>query len=221
MQRFHDTPTQNAATTPVYDSETVREVLARAAQIEQQAQTDAPMTAEQIETLGRELGMSPESVRRALGEKTTTQYAPVQTRTATEPVATQARMKSALLPLFWLAFLCFPVANLTLVIDRNWQDVSLMSNYFVVVVALVVTAFFLFRLGWIIRQQRAALFAATYAPVVTFLTLLAPTMAEGRSMWHLAPFLGSLFTSVLAVFVCGFGMTVGAWWDKLPKDADR
>lgn len=56
MQRFREPTETTTPTANVYDAETVREVLARAAQIEEEKQTDAPMTAEQIETRGRELG---------------------------------------------------------------------------------------------------------------------------------------------------------------------
>lgn len=51
-----------------YDSGTVRRVLARASELEQQEVET--LSAPQIEALGRELGLSPDAVRRALGEVT-------------------------------------------------------------------------------------------------------------------------------------------------------
>lgn len=60
---------QMAATTETvrrYDADTVRQVLARASELEQEEQDR--LSAVQVEALGREIGLSPEAVRRALGE---------------------------------------------------------------------------------------------------------------------------------------------------------
>lgn len=67
MQRFRDK--EHSAGTPRYDSETVRRVLVRASDIEQQqAAENQSLTATQIETLGSEIGLSPVAIRQALGE---------------------------------------------------------------------------------------------------------------------------------------------------------
>lgn len=66
MQRFHDK--ERSTETPRYDSETVRQVLARASDIEQQQAETEALTAAQIETLGSEIGLSSVAVRQALGE---------------------------------------------------------------------------------------------------------------------------------------------------------
>lgn len=67
MQRFRESE-DTTQTTPCYDSQTVRQVLARASEIESQPESET-LTAEQVETLGRELGLSPDAIRRALHER--------------------------------------------------------------------------------------------------------------------------------------------------------
>lgn len=64
MQRFRDIENRTTNGAPLYDSESTRNVLARAAQIE----AESVLTTKQVEALGVELGLSPESVRQALGE---------------------------------------------------------------------------------------------------------------------------------------------------------
>lgn len=70
-QRFRENENTAGPASPLYDGETVRRVLGRAAEIESQAQqqqAEAPLTPAQVEALGVEVGLSPGAVRRALGE---------------------------------------------------------------------------------------------------------------------------------------------------------
>ena len=64
-----ETAPSPVAAAPRYDAESVREVLARASEIEAAQHEPDALTAEQVETLGAELGLSPAAVRRALGER--------------------------------------------------------------------------------------------------------------------------------------------------------
>lgn len=68
MQRFRDVENRTTDGAPLYDSESVRKVLAQAADIDAQAKTEVPLTAAQVEALGIELGLSSFAIQRALGE---------------------------------------------------------------------------------------------------------------------------------------------------------
>ena len=119
MKAFHE-PTESQTTTPVYNSETVRKVLLRASQIEEEAQvhpalvvqtaeprqpdiatteqnnrkaqTDPAMTLTQVEMLGQELGLSPNTVRRALSEQMGILTVSAATRRGRLPFITPADM---------------------------------------------------------------------------------------------------------------------------------
>ncbi len=64
-QQFRD---DTETTTPLYDAEAVRQVLARVSEVELQAEP-GDLTPKQVEALGAELGLSPQAVHRALGER--------------------------------------------------------------------------------------------------------------------------------------------------------
>jgi hypothetical protein len=112
QQQFRENESANN-TGSHYDSETVREVLIRAVEIEKQTEVEAPLTAAQVEALGTEIGLTPEAVRRALGElRPETRASAVRVDT----LPTVSQMASALLPgLIYGALLTTLVSVLTLI----------------------------------------------------------------------------------------------------------
>ena len=224
MQRFREPTETTTPTAPVYDSETVREVLSRAAQIEQERQEGDTMTAEQIETLGRELGLSPDAVRRSLGEKVGT-VAPVQATVATqtEPL-TRAQLIRGFAPLvvhlavsyFLLSFWAgLPQSRL----ESTAQNDLLIRASFLLPFLLLAWA------GWATKRVRLSIVGAIYLPLFSYLMLRVISEASGSKI---PP---EVMTSVLTTYLTTYTMQGAGtfalaafarkWWDNLPRNIAR
>ena len=206
MFRFKNTNARNTRTLPVYDSETMRDVLARAAQIETETQADAPMTAAQIETLGRELGLSSDAVRRSLGEKVGT-VAPVARHT------TRQETMKAVLPIGLLAYLGFPLLYVISALLRPLETSAV--DDFVAATAL----YGVVRPGWFLPTPRSIVLGAVFLPAMYMVTVLAFCAASGgAASWDLVEIILPML-AITGAFVAMIGGVFRGWWDKLPRNA--
>ncbi|MBC8139918.1 MAG: hypothetical protein H7Y38_00600, partial [Armatimonadetes bacterium] len=188
MQRFQEPTETTTPAAPVYDSETVREVLARAAQIEQEKQADAPLTAEQIETLGLELGLSPDAVRRSLGEKVGT-VAPVKTAitatTQTEPL-TRAQLVWGFAPMLIHIVASYLFLSFWVTLPQSrLENVSSIGNFLIIAFGTVPYLLSAYA-GWTTKRVRLSVIGAIYLPLFFYLVLNVMSAASGYNIaWNI------------------------------------
>lgn len=215
---------QETTQPPRYDSETVREVLARASEIETQAEPDL-LTASQVEALGSELGLSPEAVRRALGEKTGVGREVVTASRATRRQAlvplTQEKVKEAYLINLWFALACFPIMFGV----ARFMDKGTMPNEIAMVLCIgmgfVIPFYLALRSGFLTKRVGVA-------TVGGLLTVLLTSFVSFVALWtgtRDSPGNGVGQVILLMLFLGAVAGAVGAgarnWWDSLPRNSDR
>ena len=222
MQRFYEShPTTNDA--PLYDDEAVRRVLTRATEIEAETETKR-LTARQVETLGRDLGISPDAVRRALGESNgaNTEVAlPFQTqRLQGHRQLTQTVLKSAYLPNVWFALLQMPLSF----IQSRSVDTGAMSGETIVAYVLYVYLPVLFclavRSGFVVKRVGTGITGAWLAT----LTALALSCISGYIGAITPPSLESMLVTNIAFSLLGvlggaLGVGTRYLWDRVPRDS--
>ncbi|MBC8139364.1 MAG: hypothetical protein H8F28_26100, partial [Fibrella sp.] len=178
--RSEENLTSNAA--PRYDSEMVRQVLARASEIESQAETEL-LTADQVEALGSDLGLSSEAVRRALGERTDAgsdlgATSMTGRRRALVPL-TQEQVKAAYLPNLWFALICFPIIfGLAKFMYSNAMP-SGVGIVFGIGIGFVIPLYLAFRSGFLAKRVGVAtvggLLTVLIASCISLIALLSAT----------------------------------------------
>lgn len=222
MQRVYEShSTTNDA--PLYDNEAVRRVLTRATEIESQADQEL-LTARQVETLGGELGLSPDAVRRALGEAAganTDVALPFQTRRPqTQRQLTQKVLKTAYLPNFWFAMLQMPLSF----IQSRSVDTGAMSGETMVAYVLYVYLPVLFclavRSGFLVKRAGTGITGAWLAT----LTALALSCISGYIGAITPPSLKSMLVTNVAFSLLGvLGGTLGVGsrylWDRVSRSS--
>lgn len=231
MQRFRND--HNTEYSPaLYDEATVREVLARAAEIEVQSDSEL-LTARQIETLGNELGLSQEAVRRALGEKAGARDrgygAPGTYRQRALSPLTLEQMNDAYSLNFWYALMCFPIVfALTRLIQSGTMRIMQSSTQpngvgsaLIIATAFLVPVALAYRSGHLIRRAGpGAIGGATSVFMVSMISLLATLAAAPRSNLGITGMLmlSSIFLGALAG---ALGANGRHWWENLPQNSDR
>jgi hypothetical protein len=209
---------------PRYDSETVREVLARASEIEAQTETEL-LTATQVEALGSELGLSPEAVRRALGEKSGVASEVAKTSTITRDKAleplTQERIKAAYLPNLWYGLVCFPIIFALYRLMHGGTTPSEIGVPMAIAVAFVVPVYLAFRSGFLTKEARVgAVGGLLTVLLVSSIALIAGGMAmPGSSMQRVDRIV--LLVLIIGAAFGALGSGVRHWWDRLPRNSDR
>ncbi|MBC7809183.1 MAG: hypothetical protein H7145_23860 [Akkermansiaceae bacterium] len=221
MQRFRDEET--TISLPRYNSESVRQILARASEIESRPDTEA-LTPAQVETLGREIGLSPDAVRRALGElhpQTTAAVAVTAPATViqTPPVAlTQARAKQAYLPILLAAVLGPPAVFVISLLIAAFHGSSLIVPSLVALGLLFLFA----RAGWITKRARLSFLGLIFAPLMMLLACIANALGGGGSVIPTTEEgIPALLMAPLASVVHLGGALARKWWDNLPQTDDR
>ncbi len=221
MQRvFETTSTSNEA--PLYDSEAVRRVLTRATEIE--AETER-LTARQVEALGSELGLSPDAVRRALGEttgrNTDVALAPQARYRQTQPL-TRAVLQSAYLPSVWFAVMQIPLAF----IGSRSIDTGAISGETMIAYILYIYLPLLFclaiRSGFLVKRAGVGIAGAWVATASTlaisclsgYLGAINPPSVESMLMTNLV-------FSVLGVFGGALGVGARYIWDRISRNPNR
>ena len=199
---------------PRYDTETVRRVLARAAEIEAQPEPDQ-LTSAQIEELGAELNLSSEAVRRAFGEvvnvpATESVSTTVSTRTTTT-YQLSAKANEALTLVSIPAFLCtvfgFCIAATTT------HPAQLQDNFDMGI--FMMSSLVVFALGMFWQNVKMATFAAVISVVSTllgvYIGIITGQMKNHGNSIYQYPLLnaGTIFAAILTVTVAAyFGMVI-------------
>lgn len=214
---------QETTQSPRYDSETVREVLARASEIETQAEPDL-LTASQVEALGSELGLSPEAVRRALGEKigvgreTMTASRTIR-RKALVPL-TQEQVKEAYLINLWIALACFPIMFVAARFMHSGtmpQEIGIVTY---IGIGLVIPFYLALRSGFLTKRVGVAMVGGILTTLLTtFISLIALLTAPNSN----GNGIGQMILLMLFLGMVAGAMGAGArhWWDSLPRNSDR
>lgn len=223
MQRFQDSE-NTLPVTPLYDSEAVRRVLARASQIEAQS-TNELLNAGQVEALGEEIGLSPGAVRRALGEaRKIGEDVPLGSQTQTRSVPlTRDVLKSACLPNLLLALFWIPSAF----IESRAVDTGSMSGETLIALVCYVYLPMLFllatRFGFVAKRAGLGIGGAWLTTCIT----IAFSCVSGYfgSIDHSTPVTSMLMTnfifSLLGIFGGALGVGARYVWDHLPRNAQR
>ncbi|MBC8143542.1 MAG: hypothetical protein H7Y38_19095 [Armatimonadetes bacterium] len=199
-----------------YDAGTVRQVLARASEIEEQPQPDA-LTPEQIETLGKELGLSPASIWQSLGEVVSpAPQSVVRTSVATAQL-TQEQVKKAYVPLLLSLVLSLPVLTLVFSMIRAASG----DGFFVLPLVFLFATVMSVRFGWQAKRLRMSFTGAVYLSLIYISTFIAYSVVGNRSDWNETTGLFLLLVAFVGVVSCAIGAGARKWWDKLPRDGDR
>jgi hypothetical protein len=226
MQRFRTEPV-SVSPTQQYDGETARQILARAREIEQSTAQEAnTVSAAQIEALAGELGISPDAVRRALGERSAgASVAPVHTHASrTLPPLTKRDIKAAFVPGLWYApmvgmFLSwFLVATKSGGAEFNSSVLWAIVAYFLVFFAAPLLAALH---GWRTRDYRQGLIAGAATAVLCGATIAVVFAAGNGSHTGNESFYRMLMMSVVATLLLGMPSGISArWWHSL-HDSDQ
>lgn len=230
MQLFRELET-TTSNNSLYDGEAARKVLARASEIESnKIEQPKPelLNASQIEALGAEIGLSPEAIRRALGEARegaildgTTSTRTNGRRSSIAVPLTQERVRAAYLPTLWYALLCFPaIFILSRLIQSHTvpQDIGALLG---ITVSMVIPVVLAFRSGYLTRRAGVGAiggFLSTLA--IAIMVVTAVTMADPVRGGGSVP--AAFFLLALVGAVAGtFGAVAHNWWESLPKNSDR
>ncbi len=224
MQMFR-TEKQNADTTvPLYDPESVRRVLARASEIETQAETEL-LSVVQVEALGAELGLSPQAVRIALGEtvgsSADTGVVAGVPRRQVRGVLTQEQVKAAFMPNAWYSLVCFFLLAFVARMSHSGTMPNPVGLGCAVIIGLLVPVYLAFRSGYLSRNIRVG---AVGGGLTTALLSIIATI----SLYLAVPNAGlqgveAVILCLTALGVCAgmLGAFIRDWWDGLPRNADR
>lgn len=207
---------------PRYDSQTVREVLARASEIETQAEPEL-LTVAQVEALGSELGLSPEAVRRALGEKGVVGSVVPATSARKRVLVplTQEQVKAAYSFTLWYALICFPVIFGVAGAMRSGTTSTEIAAPIASIVALVIPIYLACRSGFLAKRVGVAAVGGFLSVLlISCVAFLAGMMAD-RSI-NINGVITIIFWQVLYGAIAGStGAWVRHWWDGLPRNSDR
>lgn len=217
--------------TSLYDSEAVRKVLARASEIESAKEGAAQsemLSPSQIEALGEEIGLSPDAIRRALGEigrestNGVTASPRIHPRSAvTATPLTQEQVKKAALTTLYYSLLCSPVVLLLSHLMYSNTITRALGATLAIIMAVVIPILLAWRSGYLIRR---AGIGAIFGGLTTFFVFLMAVIGESI----VGPRFGMGFQPVLYFLITLSGMIAGAtgavvrnWWESLPKNSDR
>lgn len=214
MQRFHDK--ERTTETTRYDSETVRQVLVRASNIEQQQAETEALTAAQIETLGSEIGLSPVAVRQALGEfRVGTGRGALQT---TQKQITNSQAFAA----FAMGFAC-----LLVLLFAKWAWGFVHTNNPIVgnlAVAILYTTVYILpmfsscRYGWHSRNTMLGMIAGVGVGSAYFVAfcILVSNLKDSLNVFKYA-----LLLMVLSVIAGAVGALARQRFGKIPQSSNR
>ena len=224
------------------DTDTVRQVLARASEIEQQKDPET-LTVEQVETLGRELGISPEAVRRALGEvapNTNQQLVHIPRskrlqqsnyKAALQPVLRFSGLNAAVL----FVYMCTAIANSNFLRSQNIMESPAKHNVlFSMIMGLALTfivaapVLISMTSGWHSRHIRTGMLGGLVLGIASVLSTsvvaipfnLLVTSEGNFGLYN--PIWGFVMAMPIAcTFFGGIGGVAWRWWNSLAKHEER
>lgn len=220
-QRFRD---QEAISAPRFDSQAVREVLARASEIEAEPETEL-LTAAQIETLGAEIGLSPEAVRKALGEKigstaVVAEASPAIHKNVLAPL-TQEQVKAAYMLNLWYALFSFFFLFGVLKFMHGGTTPRETGTPLAIIAAFGAPIFLAFRSGFLAKRVKVGMVGGLLTTLlVALVSLVAGAIVEGNGSLNGVMVILVLVT-LLGAIAGGAGAAARHWWDTLPRQGDR
>lgn len=223
MQRFQKSE-QGANAARRYDSDAVRHILARASEIESRTEPD-PLTEEQVEALGREVGLSPEAVRRALRKKIGVEVGHETAReTRLLPPITRSDVRSAAQSGLLYSVVALVAMAATLVVGHYSNDLRYVSPaYWLMAAGLVIFCMiylflcpllFPFLYGWRRRDWRQGLLLTLalipmYAVAFGVAVLIVVSQISIRLEFGGVPYVPLSVASIASGIVGGLA---GRWW---------